>query len=327
MQLILNNLPKAMTMLTLIAIITLTSFGYTTHDDASPHTPDDPNVVEIVARGLTFEAPDEIPSGWTTFRLKNASAMAHFALIARYPEGTGVEEHQNLVAPVFQEGMDLLNEGLADSAMAAFGQLPQWFGEIVFMGGPGLVSAGRSAEATVYLEPGSYVIECYVKTNGVFHSYNPAPDTYGMVHGLTVTEEVSDAAAPAPTLEITLSSEQGLEVEGEVSAGQHTVAVHFADQVVHENFVGHDVHLVRLEEDTDMEALETWMDWTQPTGLETPAPAVFVGGVNEMPAGKTAYFSAVLEPGRYAWIAEVPNPGEKGMLKAFTVPPGPEGGE
>ena len=314
-----------MVMLTLVAIITFTSFGYITHDEAAPHTPDDPNVVEIVARGLTFEAPDNISSGWTTFRLKNESGMAHFALIERLPEGIGLEDQQEEVAPVFQEGMDLLNEGKVDAAMEAFGKLPEWFGDLVFLGGPGLVSPGRSAEATVYLEPGTYLIECYVKTNGVFHSYNPNPDTYGMVHALTVTEEESDASAPAPTLEITLSRERGVEVDGEVSAGQHTVAVHFADQVAHENFVGHDVHLVRLEEDTDVEALETWMDWTQPTGLETPAPASFVGGINEMPAGETAYFTVVLEPGRYAWIAEVPNPGEKGMLKTFRVPPSPGG--
>jgi uncharacterized cupredoxin-like copper-binding protein len=310
-------------MLTLVAIITLASFGHITLDDAPLHLPKDPNVVEIVARGLTFEAPDEIPSGWTTFRLKNESGMVHFALIERLPEGIGLEEQQEEVAPVFQEGMDLLNEAKVDAAMEAFGKLPAWFGDLVFLGGPGLVSPGRSAEATVYLEPGTYMIECYVKTKGVFHSYNPDPDTYGMVHALTVTEEESGASAPTPTLEITLSSEQGMEVDGTVGAGQHTVAVHFSDQVAHENFVGHDVHLVRLEEDTDMEVLKRWMDWTQPTGLETPAPAVFVGGINEMPAGETAYFTVVLEPGRYALIAEVPNAGEKGMLKTFTVPPEP----
>ena len=64
------------------------------------------------------------------------------------------------------------------------------------------------------------------------------------------------------------------------------------------------------------------MDWTQPTGLETPAPAEFLGGTHEMPAGGRAYFTVRLEPGRYAWIAEVPSPVEKGMLKTFTVPPG-----
>lgn len=58
---------------------------------------------------------------------------------------------------------------------------------------------------------------------------------------------------------------------------------------------------------------------TQPTGLEVPAPATFLGGVNEMPVGSTGYLTVDLEPGQYAWIAEVPKPMEKGMLKSFTV--------
>ena len=38
-----------------------------------------------------------------------------------------------------------------------------------------------------------------------------------------------------------------------------------------------------------------------------------------MPAGNTEYFTVTLEPGRYAWISEVANPFENGMLKVFTV--------
>jgi hypothetical protein len=45
----------------------------------------------------------------------------------------------------------------------------------------------------------------------------------------------------------------------------------------------------------------------------------FLGGLNEMPAGSTGYFSANLEPGTYAWIAEIPGTRAKGMLKTFTV--------
>jgi hypothetical protein len=247
--------------------------------------------------------------------------MVHFALIARYPGDRGVDAHQNAVAPVFQEGMDLLNAGKPDAAMEAFGRLPEWFGDIVFIGGPGLIAAGEVAQTTVYLEPGTYVLECYVKTNGVFHSYNPNPDAYGMVHEITATEESNGAPAPEADVAITLSSERGIEVDGSVEPGTHTVAVHFEDQTAHEHFLDHDVHLVRLDAETDLAALATWMDWSQPTGLETSAPAAFLGGLHEMPAGETGYFTVDLAPGqRYAWIAEVPSPDEKGMLKPFTVP-------
>jgi hypothetical protein len=304
----------------LLAVIACVSSGCSERDSAPSH-PDDLNVVTVTARGLEFEAPDEILSGWTTFRFNNVSGMIHFAVLQRLPEGIALKDQQEQVAPVFQKGMDLLNAGETDAAMEKFGELPEWFGQIVFMSGPGLTSAGQTAETSVYLEPGTYLLECYVKTNGVFHSYNPLPSAYGMVHELTVTEESSNAAEPSATLTITLSSARGVEVQGDPTPGEHTVAVYFEDQQIHEHFLGHDVHLVRLESDTDIEELAIWMDWSQPTGLETPAPAEFLGGTHEMPAGGTAYFTVRLEPGRYAWIAEVPGPAEKGMLKIFTVPP------
>ena len=61
------------------------------------------------------------------------------------------------------------------------------------------------------------------------------------------------------------------------------------------------------------------MDWTRVGGLETPAPARFVGGLNEMPAGSEAYLHLDLEPGRYAWIAEVPGAAALGMLQVFEL--------
>jgi hypothetical protein len=131
-------------------------------------------VVEVVARGLSFEMPSEIPSGWTTLRFRNVSPMTHFAVIERVPEGQGLVSQQEAVAPVFQE-------------------------------------------------------------------------------------------------------------------------------------------------DQDLSALEAWMDWTQPTGLITPAPAEFLGGLNEMPAGATGYFTVTLQPGEYAWIAEVPGAQANGMLTTFPV--------
>ncbi len=280
------------------------------------------NVVTIVARGLTFDAPDTIPSGWTTFRFVNESGMVHFAVLERLPEGVTIKEQQAEVAPVFQEGLRLLSAGEVDSALAEFGRLPEWFGQTVFSGGPGLTAPGLTSETTVNLKPGRYLIECYVKTAGVFHSYNPDPTAYGMVREFIVTDSVSDAAEPAATMRVTLSAERGIEVAGDPMVGSQTVAVYFEDQKVHENFVGHDLHLARLSADTDLAALAAWMDWSRPDGLQTPAPVQFLGGVNEMPAGATAYFTVDLVPGRYVWISEVTNPDQKGMLVEFAVAPG-----
>lgn len=71
-----------------------------------------------------------------------------------------------------------------------------------------------------------------------------------------------------------------------------------------------------------MKELESWMNWTDPKGLITPAPegVTFLGGVNDMPAGRKGYFEAELTPGRYAFISEVPNSMSKNMLREFIVP-------
>jgi len=284
-----------------------------------------PPVYEVVARGLQFIAPAEIPSGWTTFRFRNESGMTHFAVIERLPEGIGIREQQEQAAPIFQQGMDLISAGDAEAAGKKFGELPEWFGQIVFTGGPGMTGPGQVSETTLFLEPGRYLLECYVKTNGVFHSYNPDPNAYGMVHEFVVTDDASSAQEPDADIRITLSSARGMEVQGDTSAGHHEVQVTFEDQKVYGNYAGHDVHLVRLADDTDLEQLAAWMDWSRPGGLETPAPAMFLGGTEEMPAGRTAYFEVSLEPGRYAWIAEVPDPAGKGLLQTFEVAGSPAG--
>lgn len=276
-------------------------------------------VVEVVARDLTLVAPDTIPSGWTTFRFTNTAPMIHFAVVERMPEGHGLTAQQEEVAPLFQEGYELLVAGDVDAATATFESIPPWFAEIVFMGGPGLTAPGGTSEATVYLEPGTYLLECYVKTDGVFHSYNPEPGGVGMVHELIVTDAGNGAPEPEADLRLSISSEDGIAFDQTVAAGTYTIAVDFVDQSVYQNFVGHDVHVVRLSDDVDRTALQDWMNWTRPEGLQTPAPATFVGGTNEMPAGSTAYFTVTFEAGEYAFIAEVPDPAGNGMFLPFTV--------
>lgn len=277
------------------------------------------NVVEVQTEHMNFIMPDEILSGWTTFRYHNESHKTHFFLLEKMPvfEGDqkGIEAYKEQIAPVFQDAMDLINEGKITEGFAEFNRLPAWASQVVYTGGMGLVAPGETAQTTLHLDPGLYVMECYVKTNGRFHSVD------GMVKEITVTEESSYASPPKkPTLYMTISSEGGIEIEGKLRPGLHTIAVNFKDQVVHENALGHDVHLVKLDRDTNLEGLEGWMNWINPQGLETPAPATFLGGVQEMPAGNTAYLHMVLKPGRYAWISEVPNPSSKGMLRTFTIP-------
>lgn len=271
-------------------------------------------IVDITARGLALDGPAEIPSGWTTIRFHNESGVTHFAVLEKMPPGRTVADSKAEVVPIFQEGMNLLIAGRANDALVKFGELPAWFSDIVFTGGPGLTAPGRTSEVTVYLDPGTYVIECYVKTpDGEFHSY------LGMIDQIVVTNAVNAAREPEPTMALTIDN-GGITFDDSPRPGRHTVAVRFAEQQVHGNFLGSDIHLARIEDDTDLGELAAWMTWVAPSGLATPSPAEFVGGLHEMPAGTTGYIDVVLKPGRYAWIAEVDDPVGKNLFGLVTVP-------
>lgn len=274
------------------------------------------NIIEIITEVMDFQTVDTIDSGWHTFRYINRSNDSHFFLLDKYPEGKNILDTEKEVIPIFQDGMNLITEGKSEEGFSEFNKLPAWFFEIVFSGGSGLVSPGHTSETTIKIEPGYYVIECYVKMeNGVFHS------TMGMVKELIVTDKHVDNHKLEPNVKITISSKEGIVYEDSIKKGKQTFEVYFEDQIVHENFVGHDVNLVKLDEKADLETLEKWMNWADPLGLISPAPQgiTFLGGVNDMPAGSRAYFTSTLEPGRYAMISEVPNSLRKNMLKTFVI--------
>lgn len=274
------------------------------------------NTIRIITRSMEFQSVDTISSGWNTFEYDNLSNEAHFFLLDKYPEGKTIENTLNDVAPVFAEGMDLINAGKTEEGFAAFGKLPTWYFDIVFSGGSGLISPKHTAVSTLKLDPGYYVMECYVKMpNGKFHTL------MGMAKPLIVTEEDSDNEPPDATVDIVLSGEDGIRWDKPITKGNHTFSVYVKDQKPHENFIWHDINLARLDDQADLEAMEKWMDWSHPKGLITPVPdgVTFLGGVNDMPAGSTGYFTVDLRPGKYVFISEVPNTKEKGLLKVFEI--------
>jgi hypothetical protein len=273
------------------------------------------NSVVIITEAMDFQTLDTISSGWNTFKWSNNSQEVHLFLLDKYPVGKDLSDAFKLAA-VFQRGMDFIYDGKPEEANAAFGEIPEWFGGIVFSGGSGLLSPQETSITTLHLKPGYYVMECYVKmANGMFHT------VMGMAKGVVVTEEDSGNSPPQSTVNILVSSENGISFENNIKRGEQIISVTFNDQIVHENFLGHDVNLVKLNENANLEELESWMNWATPTGLMTPAPdgVTFLGGVNDSPAGSVGYFKVTLTPGDYAFISEVPNASSKKMLKTFTV--------
>lgn len=274
------------------------------------------DVITIVTNAMEFKTKDEWKSGWKTVKYRNNSNETHFILFDKYPEGKGLEDAEKEVGPPFQEGMDMINAGEFEKANVAFGKLPEWFQKVEFTGGVGLISPKSTAQSTFYLEPGTYIIECYVKmANGVFHN------TQGMAKEIKVTQADSSDVGITADYTINIAANEGITFDERVTPGEKIFKVNFGEQKVHENFVMHDVHLVWIDEGADISKLNSWMNWADPKGLQTPAPEGFrfLGGMQEMAQGGTGYFTADLRPGNYALIAEIPDPQTKGFLKTFSV--------
>ncbi|HUP19563.1 MAG TPA: hypothetical protein VM778_06385 [Gemmatimonadota bacterium] len=309
--------------LAVLTVLPLTLAGLTAcqrsgpEEDAGPAdttaaAPTEAGVVEMAALDYAFRAPAEIPSGWTTFRLRNEGAEHHLLVLWKMPEGRGVEDYKAGVVDPFSAAYDSLMAGTVDEEgfWALFGQnAAPWSADIVPMGGPGLIAPGLTAVTTVELEPGTYVMECYVKApDGEWHT------NLGMLAEIAVTAETTGAAAPRAGLEITLTN-AGIETRGGVSPGENTVAVHYAEHP--EAGLGNDVHLARLEEGDTMEDAVAWTNWRVAEGLRAPSPVAFLGGAQEMPVGHTSYITVDLVPGRYVWLSEATR--VDGLVEEFTV--------
>lgn len=276
----------------------------------------EPGIIEVVTENMDFQMVKSVPSGWTTFKYRNQSADTHFLILEKYPEGKTMADAKKELIPIFQKAMDSITAGKKEAGMAEFGNLPEWFQNVVFLGGTGMIAPGKITQTTVNLEPGIYVVECYVKmNNGMFHSY------LGMLAQLEVTSEKNEKEPPTPTSEINISTANGIEFDQNLKAGRQIFKVNFKDQTAYPNFVGHDVHLVKIADGADIKTLETWINWLDPKGLISPIPEgfEFLGGVQEMPAGYSGYFSVNLGEGNYAFISEIPDPSKHKMLKEFTI--------
>lgn len=92
------------------------------------------HIIEIITQNMDFQMPDNITSGWNTFRYKNMSSQTHFFLIDKYPEGKTAKDAKNLVVPVFDSAMQLIIKGKNEEGFAELANLPVWFSDVFFCG-------------------------------------------------------------------------------------------------------------------------------------------------------------------------------------------------
>ncbi len=267
----------------------------------------EPPTIEVTAADYAFAAPDTIPSGWVTFRMENQGEETHYFLLDQLPEGRTFEEFQNaFITPVDSlHRLDVAGTIDSTTLWTAIEQIvPDWARPRSFRnaGGVGYLAPGRVAETTVKLEPGTYTMVCALRApSDLLHVY------LGMIRPITATEASNEAPPPVPDVTLKTSG-RGLTTQGTFQAGRQTVAL----QVESSPEIPDSLYSANLAHLGEARTADEVLPWDR----HNPATVDFIGGIQDQPAGQTAYITTALAPGRYAWSVDY---GEEPLIKAFTV--------
>jgi uncharacterized cupredoxin-like copper-binding protein len=242
--------------------------------------------ITVIAKDFTFEAPDSVPAGWTTFRMLNESGNIHHVQLVRLDSGKTLADMQ--------------------AAMKGGPPGPKWMVEV---GGPNAPNPNGESNATIELEPGNYVMLCFVDIPDKTPHFMK-----GMVRPLTVTAATGPSAAPVADLVVAMSDYAFTVKSGALSSGKHVV------QVVNDGPQGHELELLKL---APGKTAKDFIAWTaKPEG---PPPADAIGGVVGLAKGGSGFFNVELSSGTYALVCFIPDAKngkahyEHGMIKEFSV--------
>jgi uncharacterized cupredoxin-like copper-binding protein len=256
-----------------------------------PAPPATPNVVAITATDYAFQAPDTVPAGLTTFKFTNQGQEPHHVVLmgARADAGKTMAD--------------------LDSAMRMEGPPPAW---LTLPGSPGVAIPGDSGNVTTTLEPGQYLLVCYISSpDGQMHVMK------GMFRPLVVAAAAADAAAPPePQADIVITEKDyGFDLSQPLTAGAHTIRVENAGPQIHE---------VTVELLAPGKTLADYQAWVA-GGLKGEPPTRPVGGFIGPNVGKHGWFNVTLVPGSYLLTCLVPDAQDgkphvaHGMIKEITV--------
>jgi hypothetical protein len=247
-----------------------------------------PPVVTVHAHDFTFDGPKLLKPGATTFRLVNDGKELHHLALIKLAKGKTFKD--------FAE------------AMKVEGPPPKW---ITGVGGPNPATPGSTVEATLSLEPGEYVMICFIPSPGerVPHALK------GMVNSFTVSEAGERSAMPKGDITLTLS-DYHFGFSKPLTPGKHLISVQNGAAQSHE------VVMVKLNPG---KVATDFMNFIEKDLMKGVPPGVPVGGVGFLDKGQTAAFPVDLKPGRYAMLCFVPDAKdgkshvEHGMITQFEV--------
>jgi uncharacterized cupredoxin-like copper-binding protein len=232
-----------------------------------------------------------VPAGAVTFTVNNTGKEEHQAQIAKLADGKTI-----------QDVVGALSQNDLQTAMSM----------LTFAGGPTAIAPGRSGTVGAVLEPGEYIMLCFVSApDGLPHFAK------GMVAGFTVSGTAGGNSLPAGDAQLTLAdfSFTGLD---SLAAGQHVV------HVTNNGPKPHEATVLKLKPGITLDKLRAAVTSPSPVPddqlFEGPA-----GGIAAIKPGSEATFDLDLQAGDYAFICFVPDPAtqkshaELGMIAPLSV--------
>ena len=279
------RVPALVAAIALIATACSTSQAAQESDSTAVAKATAPNVVVVKTSDYAFDAPDTVRAGLTTLRLvTNPGQEMHQVGLIRLDSG--------------KTAADLFN------AMKSPGPMPKWAIEVAGVNPP---APGQTAEATLNLAAGNYLLVCFV----------PSPD--GVPHvakGMSRPLVVAGTAAAAPLpgdVEIKLT-DYAFGLSKPLTAGQHVI------RVVNDGQQSHEVMVIRLAPGKTAAQVAAWVE-----KMEGPPPGEPLSGVAGLGVGQSASFPLTLTPGEYGLICFIPDAKDgkphyvHGMVHQFKV--------
>ncbi len=237
--------------------------------------------LRLVATDTGFESPDEVPAGRYLIVLENQGT----------PGGPAQVSDVNLIQLPPGVHIDELNALLLEGGATP----PAWFGEIVSTGGF-YVEAGETGYAVLDLEPGDWYV-------GVGDANPFVP--------LTVTENTSatPGAFPDPVADVTVEyAEFALNLPDRIPAGNQVWHLSNAVDQQHALTFARTPELMTVEQ---VQAFVSQLDSGTPqAGIPDPASVeILTSELKNLSPGREIWVELELEPGAYAAICGIPDPG------------------
>ena len=245
-------------------------------------------VVDVSAGEFFFRSPDSIPAGLTTFRLRQVGAvLANLEKVEADNLKPATASHDP-TANFHMLWVVRLNAGRTAKEWYAANLKDEPTPWAINLGGPSLAYPPGSSNATFVLEPGNYILVCYV--GSAREDRNRRHVLKGMFHPLTVSK--SGVKDVLPTADITAR----ITGTGQILLSKQPVRGRQLIAVVNETAKASEFIVQRIKPGRTADEVVTWK---RTDG--TSHPGIPIGGFSNVPPGSTLLTTIDFKSGSYVF--------------------------